>query len=406
MAEKSQERISRRKFLKAAAGAVAGVALTRCLPRGPAEPTPAEPTPEPQPPEPPTPTPSPAPTKASPPEATPEPTVEVRTTGFGVELTAEEQKMASSLQSTYEELAREQKLAGTIVLTRGDKQGEIGAYFEDLENNPWSRVVRLEQGMAELTLEQVPFYEGTKAQWNPNEMRFEFLVGEQTFVYNPSTQTLINQEGFQIAEWKAETFSWQEIPPTPAPTETAPPEPTPTSKPEVQPSNEICDVEGKCYQRTRRRTGIKLSPDGTESPMGVGFCYRHTADPDRNFQGTWGVNGRIAQITNASRGEFRMNIGRDGETLLINVRMMHGQPDNTKNYQYARMRTFQYGVNWRVSTPEVRLRLGRDLVVGDYLEIGPYGICKNSLTNEQNYQRVIAAGTGGTVFTYRLEIIQ
>ncbi len=189
-------------------------------------------------------------------------------------------------------------------------------------------------------------------------------------------------------------------------TPTATQEPTVTPKPEVQPSNEICDVEGRCYQRTGRRTGIKLNPDGTEQPMGMGFCYRHTADPDINFQGTWGVNGCIAQITNAGRGELLMDIGRGGEAILIKVRMMHNQPDNPYDYQYARMMTFQYGVDWRISRPEVSPRLGRDLIEGDYLEIGPFGICKNSFTSEQNYQRVTAAGTSGTVFTYRLEMIQ
>jgi len=148
-----------------------------------------------------------------------------------------------------------------------------------------------------------------------------------------------------------------------------------------------------------------MNPDGHVFPNGL--CYRYTGDPDRNFQGTWVFSGRIVEITNASRGEFKMNVGRGGETVLINVRMMHDQPDNTKGYSYARLWTFQLGVPANIDEPEVRPRLGRDLIVGDYLQIGPYRVgIKNEYTEEQNYQKVVEAGTQGVVYTYRLEMLQ
>lgn len=191
--------------------------------------------------------------------------------------------------------------------------------------------------------------------------------------------------------------------PTQEPTATpTPEEPTATpTPPEIQPSPEICDVTGLCHPRTERRKGMDL--EGHVFPNGLCYCY--TGDPDRYFQGAWVISGRIADITDASQGEFKMNVGREGETVLINVRWMQDQPDNPYGVSYARLWTFQLRVPWNIADPEVRPRLGRDLLAGDYLQINT-GLASNALSEEQNYQKIVAAGKQGVIFNYSLEMIQ
>jgi len=190
------------------------------------------------------------------PEPTPKPTVVVETMGFGglEELTTTEQIAATGIQGAYERAAREQDLAGTVVLTKGDEKGEIGAFFRDGQENPWSLVTRTVEGAEKEILEPVPLYEGVVAEWKPNEMRFEYLVDGETFVFEPENRILINEEGKVIAEWDTETSSWEEVPePTP--------EPTPTPK------------ETQVYVTAEQITGY-TSPGGEE----IGFII-----PGQNF---------------------------------------------------------------------------------------------------------------------------
>jgi len=146
-----------------------------------------------------------------------------------------------------------------------------------------------------------------------------------------------------------------------------------------------------------------MKPDGHVFPNGL--CYRYTGDPDRNFQGMWVISGRIAEIVSADRGEFRMNVGKGEETVLINVKWAQDQPEDPHAYSHARLWTFQLGVPWDIDRPEVRPRLGRDLLVGDYLQITT-GLASNVLSEEENYQNIVAAGTQGLILTGGLEIIQ
>lgn len=153
------------------------------------------------------------------PEPTPKPTVVVETMGFGglEELTMAEQTAVNAIRGAYENAAREQDLVGAVVLTRGDEEGEIGAFFRDGQENPWSLVTRTVEGAEKEILEPVPFYNGVVAEWKPNEMRFEYLVDGETLVFEPENRILINGEGKVISEWNMETSSWEEVVPEPTP---------------------------------------------------------------------------------------------------------------------------------------------------------------------------------------------
>jgi hypothetical protein len=219
MSEKeAREPISRRDLFRFAGLLAAATLAARCSPPSPeATPTPSGPSPTPKPTE----KPSPTPTKPVEPEPTPQPTVVVETEGFGGldELTDAERVTVTALQEAYEQAAHEQDLAGTVVLTRGDEEGEIGAFFRDSQTNPWSLVTREEVQV----LEQVPLYNGIQAKWVPNEMRFEYSVDGETFFYETENSLLINQEGVAVSQWNGETAQWEEVPsltPTPEPTET------------------------------------------------------------------------------------------------------------------------------------------------------------------------------------------
>lgn len=236
MQEKEQQQISRRRFLKLIGEGIATSAVFAACGEAPTpEPT-LKPTEQPSTPQPKTlsPQPSPTPTKAA--ESTPKPSpteVPVETIGFGGmdELTEAERETALALKQAYEETVREQELKGRVVLTRGDKEGEIGAFFTDAQNNPWSLVTREEAQV----LEQVPFYNGVVAEWKPNEMRFEYLVGEETFVYVPHNRLLLDREGTVVAEWNTESSSWEEVILEPTP------EATPTAEPAEECVVESCE---------------------------------------------------------------------------------------------------------------------------------------------------------------------
>jgi len=210
--------VSRKNFLRLTGLLTAAAVLESCRSPEPG-PTPTSgPSPTPRPTGGPSPEISPTPTTPPTPEPTPRSTVVVETEGFGglEELTEAERATASAFQEVYEEAAHGQDLAGTVVLTRGDEEGEIGAFFRDNQNNPWSLVTREETQV----LEQVPLYDGVQAEWVPNEMRFEYLVEGKTFVYEPENRLLINEEGRAISQWNGETNQWEEVPaPTPEPTE-------------------------------------------------------------------------------------------------------------------------------------------------------------------------------------------
>ena len=152
-----------------------------------------------------TPTPTEIPTPTS--EIIPSPTVTVEAVGFGMEeLTPEEQDLAIKIEQDYREAAQKQEFeAGIIILTHGDEEGEVGAYFDDLEGRLWLLVTRGEEQVLESTL---PYQEEAPV-WNPDEMRFEAK----------------DTAGKVIALWDPETSSWKEvIPPTPEPTATPTPE--------------------------------------------------------------------------------------------------------------------------------------------------------------------------------------
>jgi len=210
--------VSRKNFLRLTGLLTAAAVLESCRSPEPGPTPTSEPSPTPRPTGGPSPEISPTPTTPPTPEPTPGPTVVVETEGFGglEELTEAERATASAFQEVYEKAARGQDLTGTVVLTRGDEEGEIGAFFRDNQNNPWSLVTREEAQV----LEQIPLYDGVQAEWVPNEMRFEYLVEEKTFVYEPENRLLINEEGRAISQWNGETNQWEEIPaPTPEPTE-------------------------------------------------------------------------------------------------------------------------------------------------------------------------------------------
>lgn len=215
-----ETKISRRDLFRLSGLLAAATVLESCGSPSP-EPTPIETTPTAKPTEKPSPEPNPTPTTPPPPEPSPKPTVVVETTGFGGldELTDAERSTATAFQEAYEQAARSQDLTGTVVLTRGDEEGEIGAFFKDNQDNPWSLVTREETQV----LEQVPLYGGVQAKWVPNETRFEYLVDGKTFIYEPENSLLINEEGIVVSQWNGETTQWEEVPPptpTPEPTET------------------------------------------------------------------------------------------------------------------------------------------------------------------------------------------
>lgn len=87
---------------------------------------------------------------------------------------------------------------------------------------------------------------------------------------------------------------------------------------------------------------------------------------------------------------------------------MQGQPDDSPYGSDARLWTYQFGVPTEIANPEVNPRLGRDLLVGDYLQMVPrIAGLRNDNTEEQNYQIIIeAARRYGLITTGRLEIIQ
>ncbi|MCJ7793172.1 MAG: hypothetical protein MUP45_04350 [Candidatus Marinimicrobia bacterium] len=210
--------VSRKNLFRLAGLLTAAAVLESCRSPEPGPTPTSEPSPTPRPTGGPSPEISPTPTTPPTPEPTPKPTVVIETEGFGGldELTEAERATASAFQEVYEKAARGQDLTGTVVLTRGDEEGEIGAFFRDNQNNPWSLVTREEAQV----LEQVPLYDGVQAEWVPNEMRFEYLVEEKTFVYEPENRLLINEEGRAISQWNGETNQWEEVPaPTPEPIE-------------------------------------------------------------------------------------------------------------------------------------------------------------------------------------------
>ncbi len=250
--EDEESGISRRQFLT---GALVGLAAAAC------EPLPQEPAP--------TSTKEPLPTKTLPPEPSPPPTrtteptpestpaeVPVETIGFrGMgELTEAEQETIAALKEAYEEAVRSQELTGRVVLTKGDEEAKVGAFFADAEDNPWSLVTREEAQV----LEQVPSHDGVVAEWKPNKMRFEYLVNEKTFIYEPENRILINNEGNVIARWNAETSSWEEV------------VPEPTSSPEPPAPVEMVAVENvDVYVSPRENRvgyfvpGQRFTPTGT-----------------------------------------------------------------------------------------------------------------------------------------------
>jgi len=162
----------------------------------------------------------PTPTKTPTPEIIPSPTVTVEAIGFGMEeLTPEkqekEQEMATELEQAYREAAKKGGFeAGTIVLTHGDEEGEVGGYFKDEEGNFWLLVTKEEQKV----LKQVPSYQEETPIWNANEMRFE----------------INDEEGKVIAYWNPEESVWKAIAPESIPTPTKEPTATPEPQPPVE----------------------------------------------------------------------------------------------------------------------------------------------------------------------------
>ena len=103
------------------------------------------------------------------------------------------------------------------------------------------------------------------------------------------------------------------------------------------------------------------------------------------------IGGRVEKIDLSQNLIYFKGRGSD----IIKIKIDYNSP-----YFYARMRRPDYIGPWRGGVPEVRPILGRDIIVGDYLDInmsGPGVEIKNWKTFDENYQAFMDAQKRGLI---------